>query len=119
MLPLSRLWLVHMQIPSEVTPTVPQQDSFLRADSEDPAILSRHRCKGIKLYPSCEFSGLIPISQKLMIAADPVSPWSAKSDTQIRPRVGQYLCHLVKWESVDKAPLSLLLPLLHHRAPPW
>ena len=52
MLPLSRLWLAHMQIPSEVTPTVPQHDSFLRADSEDLAILSRHRCKGIKLYSS-------------------------------------------------------------------
>lgn len=39
--------LVHIQIPSEVTPTLPQQGPFLRVDSEDLAKELR-----IKLCPS-------------------------------------------------------------------
>ena len=88
MVPLSRLCLVHTQIPSMVTPTLSQRDNFLRADSQDPAILSRKRHKELNCFLAGGFCGLIPISQKLMIAADSISPWPAQNDTQMQPRVG-------------------------------
>ena len=50
MVPLSRLCLVHIQIPSMVTPTLSQWDNILRADSQDPAILSRKRHKELNCF---------------------------------------------------------------------
>ena len=50
MVPLSRLCLVHTQIPSMETPTRWQQDNFLRADSQEPAILSRKRHKELNCF---------------------------------------------------------------------
>lgn len=109
MVPLSRLCLVHTQIPSMVTPTLSQRDNFLRAFSQDPAILSRKRHKELNCFLAGGFCGLIPISQKLMITADSISPWPAQNDTQMQPRVGGDLHHLVEWDSV-KVPLSSPAP---------
>ena len=55
-----------------VTPTLSQRDNFLRADSQDPTILSRKRHKELNCFLAGGFCGLILISQKLMIAADSV-----------------------------------------------
>ena len=111
MVPLSRLCLVHIQIPSMVTPTLSQWDNILRADSQDPAILSRKRHKELNCFLAGGFCGLITISQKLIIAADSVSLWPAQNDTQMQPCVGGDLRHLVEWESV-KVPLSSPAPFV-------
>lgn len=125
--PFSRPCLVHTQIPSMVTPTRSQQDN-LRADSQEPAILSRKRHKELNCFLAGGFCDSIPISQTDDHSWFHFTVASLEWHVCKRSLVLGDLHHLVEWDSV-KVPLSLphllchraaahrLLPEgLHHRA---
>lgn len=97
-----------------VTPTRSQQDNFLRADGQEPAILSRKRHKELNCFLAGGFCDLIPIHQ-----TDDHS-WFHFTVASLEWHANAALCwgdlhHLVEWDSV-KVPLSSPTYLLCHRA---